>query len=69
MQWSYEPRAFSLRDELSTAYSESEIEMIESSGGVYNVYVNNDQIFDKIASDRFPNDGEILTLVERFNFI
>jgi tryptophanase len=58
-----------LRDELSTAYSESEIEMIESSGGAYNVYVNNDQIFDKIALDRFPNDGEILVLVERFNFV
>ena len=44
-------------------------ELIESSGGVFEVTVNGDLIFSKKSLDRFPEDNEIINLVERFGLI
>lgn len=38
--------------------------MIPSGGGVFEV-INNDQlVFSKKELDRFPNDGEVIDLIE-----
>ena len=62
MEWNYEPRALSLRDDLvdefSTMFDQFNIELIESSGGVFEVMVNDHlQVFSKRQVGRFPNSS------------
>ena len=62
MEWNYEPRALSLRDDLvdefSTMFDQFNIELIESSGGVFEVMVNEHlQVFSKKQTGRFPNSS------------
>ena len=57
-----------MRDELRDKFS-VEAELIESSGGVFEVVVNGDLIFSKKNSNRFPEQKEIFDLVERFGII
>ena len=62
MQWNYEPRALSLRDELMdeflTDFDSFEINLIESDGGVFEVVVNDHlQVFSKKQTGRFPNSS------------
>ena len=62
MQWNYEPRALSLRDDLMdeflTDFDSFEINLIESDGGVFEVFVNDHlQVFSKKQTGRFPNSS------------
>ena len=62
MEWNYEPRALSLRDDLVdefyTAFDEFNVELIQSSGGVFEVMVNDHlQVFSKKQTGRFPNSS------------
>lgn len=62
MQWNYEPRALSLRDDLMdeflTDFDSFEINLVESSGGVFEVFVNDNlQVFSKKQTGRFPNSS------------
>ena len=62
MQWNYEPRALSLRDDLMdeflTDFDSFEINLIESGGGVFEIMVNEHlQIFSKKELNRFPNSS------------
>ena len=62
MQWNYEPRALSLRDDLMdeflTDFDSFEINLIESSGGGFEVFVNDNlQVFSKKQTGRFPNSS------------
>ena len=62
MQWNYEPRALSLRDDLMdkflTEFDSFEINLIESSGGAFEVYVNDHlRVFSKLDTGRFPNSS------------
>ena len=63
MQWNYEPRALSLRDELSNKFGINS-ELIESSGGVFEIRANGHLIFSKKELERFPNPGEIVQFIE-----
>jgi selT/selW/selH-like putative selenoprotein len=40
-----------------------EAELIEGSGGVFEVEVDGEIIFDKALTDRFPNLGEVSSLL------
>ena len=62
-QWNYEPRALSLRDELSNKFGINS-ELIESGGGVFEVKLNNNLIFSKKQLDRFPEEGEIENFIQ-----
>ena len=42
----------------------AEIELIASAGGVYEVVVDGKNIFSKKALNRFPEDGEIVGLIQ-----
>ena len=62
MQWNYEPRALSLRDDLMdeflTDFDSFEINLIESGGGVFEIMVNDHlQVFSKKQTGRFPNSS------------
>jgi selenoprotein W-related protein len=41
-----------------------ELTLIPSGGGVFEVIKNGDHIFSKKSLDRFPNDGEVMNLIE-----
>ena len=70
MQWNYEPRALSLRDELMdeflTDFDSFEINLIKSGGGVFEVVVNDHlQVFSKKQTGRFPNSSyEIIKTIK-----
>ena len=62
MEWNYEPKALSLRDDLVEAFQgrfeEFSVEPIQSSGGVFEVMVNEHlQVFSKKQTGRFPNSS------------
>ncbi len=62
MTWNYEPRALSLRDDLEDAFKdrvdEFSVELIQSSGGVFEIIVNDHlQVFSKKQVGRFPNSS------------
>ena len=64
--WNYQPRALSLREELNEHYKDTfdkfEINLVESSGGAYEIFVNDDlQVFSKLNLGRFPNSTYEIT--------
>ena len=63
MEWNYEPRALSLRDELINKFGINS-EMRPSSGGVFEVMANGHLIFSKKSLNRFPNLGEVVQFIE-----
>lgn len=62
--WNYEPRASSLEEEIKNVYSDAKIELIRSSGGVFEIFVDDKLIFSKYNLSRFPDDGEILERIK-----
>jgi len=62
MEWNYEPRALSLRDDLvdkfSTMFDEFNVELIESGAGVFEVWVNDVlEVFSKRRVGRHINSS------------
>ena len=62
MTWNYEPRALSLRDDLVESFQgrfdEFNVELIESDGGVFEVWVNNAlEVFSKRRIGRHINSS------------
>ena len=43
----------------------AEVELLPSSGGVYEVAVGGEKIFSKKDLKRFPRDGEIIQLIRK----
>lgn len=42
----------------------AQVELIAGSGGVFEVVADGGKIFSKAAVGRFPDDGEIVRLIE-----
>jgi selenoprotein W-related protein len=51
-----------LADELRREFGAS-VELVPSSGGVFEVDLDRKRIFSKKSSDRFPDEGEIARLI------
>jgi len=65
-QWNYKPRASRLEDELLAAFGQNlDVELVQGSGGVYEVIVDGENIFSKKKEGRFPEPGEIIALMRR----
>ena len=64
--WNYLPRAASLANEILEKYGTDmkELTLIPSGGGVFEVIKIGDLIFSKKSLDRFPDDGEVMNLIE-----
>ena len=51
--------------ELKSKFSGIETKLISSGGGVYEITVDGELIFSKKALERFPDDGEVIALIEQ----
>jgi selT/selW/selH-like putative selenoprotein len=53
--------------ELKANYPDSNIELIDGGGGIFDVTCNGKVIYSKqnIEGKRFPNEGEITRLIEQ----
>jgi len=52
-----------LAAELTEAYSGCDVQLIEGSGGVFEVIVDGDLVFSKKALGRHAEEGEVLRLI------
>jgi len=68
MQWNYEPKAFSLKESIQRQFG-VEAQLIEGSGGVFEVTLNNSLIFSKKKLGRFPHDNEIEDILDNYEWI
>ena len=68
VQWNYDIRALSLRDNIKNKFG-IDVELIEGSGGVFEVSLNNSLIFSKKELSRFPEENEIEDLIEGYEFV
>jgi len=63
VQWNYKPTALRARDQLladsNNANSNREVELIEGSGGVFEIIRDGELVFSKKSLNRFPTDEEI----------
>jgi selenoprotein W-related protein len=50
---------------LKQAYPDAEIQLVQSSGGVFEVTVDGQVVFSKKASGRHAKPGEVLQAVQR----
>ena len=57
--WNYLPKASSLKADLENNFPDIQIELIESSGGVFEVKKDGELIFSKKQLGRFPEHEEI----------
>ena len=64
--WNYLPRAAGLANELLEKYGTNiaSLTMQPSGGGVYEITKDDTLIYSKKKLDRFPDDGEIINLIE-----
>ena len=61
--WNYLPRASSLEAELRKDFTQADVSLISSGGGVFEICLDDDLIFSKKSLNRFPDDGEIRQLI------
>ena len=65
--WNYTPRAVSTVEDILEKYGQEveSIDLIPTSGGKFEFYLNGDLLYSKIETDRHTEDGEILGLIEK----
>jgi selT/selW/selH-like putative selenoprotein len=64
------PRASRAEEEIKSAFSGASVELIASSGGVFDVHLDGKRIFSKKEGGpdqykRFPAPGELTTLIRQ----
>ncbi len=62
--WNYKPQAVSSTDEIKEGFAEASVEIIEGSGGVFEVTVDGSLIYSKKETGRFPEKGELISLMK-----
>lgn len=67
MQWNYAPRAASFAEKLFTHFRKDveKLELIPSSGGVFEVFVNGTKIYSKDETGVFPIPEDIIEMMEK----
>ncbi|HIA93838.1 MAG TPA: SelT/SelW/SelH family protein [Candidatus Marinimicrobia bacterium] len=53
--------------ELKTKFPKVDTKLISSGGGVFEVTLDGELIYSKKALDRFPEEGEIETLIKDYS--
>ena len=66
--WNYEPTASGLKSAIEKNFPESHVKLISSSGGVFEVVKDNQLIFSKKSTGRFPEHEEIFAKLSWGNF-
>ena len=64
--WNYLPRAARMASDLLERYGNAitELKLIPSGGGVYEIQKNGKLVFSKKQVDRFPELEEVIQLIE-----
>ena len=65
--WNYTSRAVSTVEDILEKYGQEveSIDLIPTSGGKFEFYLNGELLYSKIETDRHTEDGEILGLIEK----
>ncbi len=65
--WNYTPRAVSTVEDILEKYGQEveSIDLIPTSGGKFEFYLNGELLYSKIETGRHTEDGEILGLIEK----
>jgi len=63
--WNYEPRAVSLAALLNKHYG-IDVELIGSTGGVFEVVVDGELIYSKKATGEFPDEQQLFNQLGRW---
>jgi len=66
--WGYLNQALSLRESIEKQYGVT-AELIQGTGGVFEVSFNNSLLFSKKELGRFPNENEIEDLIEYYESV
>jgi len=61
--WGHKPQAARVAAEIEEKYPE-EVECVPGSGGVFKIIVDGKVLFDKKIMGRYPEEGEILSLIK-----
>ena len=67
-QWGYLDKALSLRESIEKQYGVT-AELIQGTGGVFEVSFNNSLLFSKKQLGRFPIENEIEDLIEYYESV
>ena len=62
--WNYKPQAVSLADEIKEGLEEVSVEIVEGSGGVFEVTVDGSLVYSKKETGRFPEPDEIVNSIK-----
>ncbi len=54
-----------MREEIGLAFPDVIAGMVPGARGAFEVFANDDLIFSKLQEDRFPDDGEIVRLLNK----
>jgi|TARA_B100000959_G_C14945661_1_gene609763 selT/selW/selH-like putative selenoprotein len=54
-----------LEAELKSTFPDVNTNLISSGGGVFEIMLDGNLIFSKRAKGRFPDDGEVVTLINQ----
>ena len=63
-EWNYQPRALRARDLVKEQFK-TNIDLVASSGGVFEITVDDKLVFSKKKEGRFPTDNELIELVRK----
>ena len=63
--WNYEPKAVSLASKILTQYKQqiASFELEPSKGGCFELTVNGELVYSKLATEEFPNEDAMITEV------
>ena len=70
-EWNYLPKAFRAKEEIENSFKSADVELIASSGGIFDVFVDERLIYSKKSANfqgfgRFPKDGELAKIIGEF---
>ena len=68
--WGYKSRAQDVADEILGKYDDLEVFLEVGAGGQFDIIYETDPpglLFSKDVKDRFPNPGEIIEIMEKYN--
>lgn len=62
--WNYKPQAVSLADKIKSELADANVEIVEGSGGVFEVTFDGKLIYSKKETGEFPEEQDILNILK-----